>query len=138
MLAGIFKAEIILNVVAAESFILSKINPVVVVITLLVASFATLWKTNEDFRNKVIGIWEQVKGKFQEFSDAITEKINALGFNIDLIAAKNPNLAIAIMSLYEQAKNIHSDDSVQPDEDFQRAIQQLSELFENKLAKERG
>ncbi len=65
----------------AFSFFVSKINPVVVVITLLVASFATLWKTNEDFRNKVIGIWEQVKGKFQEFSDAITEKINALGFN---------------------------------------------------------
>lgn len=65
----------------AFSFLISKINPVVVVITLLVASFATLWKTNEEFRNKVIGIWEQVKGKFQEFSDAITEKINALGFN---------------------------------------------------------
>lgn len=65
----------------AFSFLISKINPVVVVITLLVASFATLWKTNEEFRNKVIGIWEQVKGKFQEFSDAITEKINELGFN---------------------------------------------------------
>lgn len=65
----------------AFSFLISKINPVVVVITLLVASFATLWKTNEEFRNKVIGIWEQVKGKFQEFSDAITERINALGFN---------------------------------------------------------
>ena len=65
----------------AFSFLISKINPVVVVITLLVASFATLWKTNEEFRNKVIVIWEQVKGKFQEFSDAITEKINALGFN---------------------------------------------------------
>lgn len=65
----------------AFSFLISKINPVVVVITLLVASFATLWKTNEEFRNKVIGIWEQIKGKFQEFSDAITEKINALGFN---------------------------------------------------------
>lgn len=65
----------------AFSFLISKINPVVVVITLLVASFATLWKTNEEFRKKVIGIWEQVKGKFQEFSDAIIEKINALGFN---------------------------------------------------------
>lgn len=65
----------------AFSFLISKINPVAVVITLLVASFVTLWKTNEEFRNKVVGIWEQIKGKFQEFSDAITERINALGFN---------------------------------------------------------
>lgn len=71
-------------------------------------------------------------------SSALGANINALGFNIDLIAAKNPNLAIAIMSLYEQARNIHLDDSVQPDEDFQRALRQLSELFENKPAKERG
>lgn len=62
-------------------------------------------------------------------SSALGANINALGFNIDLIAAKNPNLAIAIMSLYEQAKNIHSDDSVQPDEDFKLALQQLSDLF---------
>ena len=39
----------------AFSFLISKINPIAVVITLLVASFATLWKTNEKFRNKVIG-----------------------------------------------------------------------------------
>lgn len=62
-------------------------------------------------------------------SSAIGANINALGFNIDLIAAKNPNLAIAIMSLYEQAKNIHSDDPVQPDEDFKLALKQLSDLF---------
>lgn len=73
--------KLLANMGQAFSFLISKINPVAVVITLLVASFATLWKTNEKFRNKVIGIWEQVKGKFQEFSDAITEKINALGFN---------------------------------------------------------
>ena len=62
-------------------------------------------------------------------SSALGANINALGFNIDLIAAKNPNLAIAIMSLYEQAKNIHSDDPVQPDEDFKLALKQLSDLF---------
>ena len=62
-------------------------------------------------------------------SSALGANINALGFNIDLIASKNPNLAIAIMSLYEQAKSIHSDDSVQPDEDFKLALKQLSDLF---------
>lgn len=78
--------ELLDNTGQAFSSLISKINPVAVVITLLVALFATLWKTNEKFRNKVIGIWEQVKGKFQEFSDAITEKINALGFNFKDIA----------------------------------------------------
>lgn len=62
-------------------------------------------------------------------SSALGANINALGFNIDFIASKNPNLAIAIMSLYEQAKNIHSDDTVQSDEDFKLALQQLSDLF---------
>jgi len=62
-------------------------------------------------------------------SSALGANINAIGFNIDLIANKNPNLAIAIMSLYEQAKNIHSDDTVQLDEDFKLALQQLSDLF---------
>lgn len=55
--------------------------------------------------------------------------INALGFNIDLIASKNPNLAIAIMSLYEQAKNVSAADQAQPDEDFKLALKQLSDLF---------
>lgn len=94
--------KLLANVGQAFSFLISKINPVVVVITLLVASFATLWKTNEKFRNKVIGIWEQVKGKFQEFSDAITEKINTLGFNFkditDVIKGAWEGFANAIAS----------------------------------------
>lgn len=94
--------KLLANVGQAFSFLISKINPVVVAITLLVASFATLWKTNEKFRNKVIGIWEQVKGKFQEFSDAITEKINTLGFNFkditDVIKGAWEGFANAIAS----------------------------------------
>jgi len=94
--------KLLANMGQAFSFLISKINPIAVVITLLVASFATLWKTNEKFRNKVIGIWEQVKGKFQEFSDAITEKINALGFNFkditDVIKGAWEGFANAIAS----------------------------------------
>lgn len=94
--------KLLANMGQAFSFLISKINPVAVVITLLVASFVTLWKTNEKFRNKVIGIWEQVKGKFQEFSDAITEKINALGFNFkditDVIKGAWEGFANAIAS----------------------------------------
>lgn len=62
-------------------------------------------------------------------SSALGANINALGFNIDLILSKNPNLAIEIMSLYEQAKNTHADDPVQSDEDFKLALKRLSDLI---------
>lgn len=62
-------------------------------------------------------------------SSALGANINALGFNIDLILNKNPNLAIEIMSLYEKAKNTHADDPAQSDEDFKLALKRLSGLI---------
>ncbi len=62
-------------------------------------------------------------------SSALGANINALGFNIDLILRKNPNLAIEIMSLYEKAKNTHADDPAQSDEDFKLALKRLSDLI---------
>ncbi|MBP7775335.1 MAG: hypothetical protein KA069_01910 [Candidatus Saccharimonas sp.] len=62
-------------------------------------------------------------------SSALGANINALGFNIDLILSKNPNLAIEIMSLYEKAKNTHADDPAQSDEDFKLALKRLSDLI---------
>ncbi|SFX87760.1 phage tail tape measure protein [Ruminococcus sp. XPD3002] len=37
---------------------------VIAVIAALVAAFVHLWKTNEDFRNKITAIWEQIKSIF--------------------------------------------------------------------------
>lgn len=62
-------------------------------------------------------------------STAHDANINAVGFNLDFIASKNPNLAIAIMGLYNQAKQIHPDDPSQPDEDFDLALEQLRDLL---------
>jgi len=62
-------------------------------------------------------------------STAMGSNVNALAFNLDLIASKNPDLAIAIMELYEQAKRIDSNDSVSTDQDFAFALKRLSELF---------
>jgi hypothetical protein len=62
-------------------------------------------------------------------STAMGSNVNALAFNLDLIASKNPDLAIAIMELYEQAKSIDSSDSVSTDQDFALALKRLSELF---------
>jgi len=55
--------------------------------------------------------------------------VNAIGFNIDLIATKNPNLAISVMQLYKQADIIKIEDASMPEEDYKLAIQKLSELI---------
>lgn len=55
--------------------------------------------------------------------------INAIGFNIDFIATKNPNLAVSIMGLYKQADSIRVEDNSMPEEDYKLAIQKLSELI---------
>lgn len=54
---------------------------IVAVIAVLVAAFVNLWKTNEEFRNKITSIWNGIVGKFKNFFAQITEKINSLGFN---------------------------------------------------------
>lgn len=60
---------------------------VVAAIAVLVAAFVNLWKNNEEFRNKVTGIWNEIKAKFEEFGKGITERLNALGISFDDITA---------------------------------------------------
>ena len=54
---------------------------IIAIIAVLTGAFVTLWKTNEDFRNKVVAIWEGIKETFTSFFEQLTEKINSLGFN---------------------------------------------------------
>ena len=56
---------------------------VVAAIAALVAAFMHLWKTNEDFKNNILGIWEQIKSTFSNLTQGITDRINALGFNFE-------------------------------------------------------
>lgn len=58
---------------------------VVAIVAVLVAAFKHLWDTNEEFRNAITGIWEGIKEKFMEFGQAITERLNALGFDFENI-----------------------------------------------------
>lgn len=44
--------------------------------------FATLWNTNSEFKDKMVGTWDTIRGKFDEFSNGIFERLQALGFNI--------------------------------------------------------
>lgn len=51
----------------------------------LVAAFATLWKTNEDFRNKMTSTFKEITSAFSAFFSGISERFNALGINLESI-----------------------------------------------------
>ena len=70
---------------SAFSFLTSPIGIVIGVIAVLVAAFIHLWRTNEDFRNAIIAIWERIKGAFQEFVGGIQERLSALGISFQSI-----------------------------------------------------
>ena len=73
---GVFKA-----LKVALGGVSGTVLAVVAVIAVLVAAFVNLWKNNEEFRNKIIAIWEGIKAKFQAFAQGITDRLNALGFD---------------------------------------------------------
>ena len=56
---------------------------VVAVIGTLVAAFIHLWKTNEEFRDNIIAIWNRIKEIFTGFAQGITDRLNALGFDFE-------------------------------------------------------
>ena len=66
---------------AAIGGISAPVVAVIAVVAALVAAFVHLWRTNEDFRNKITAIWEQIKSIFSGFCQGIVDRINALGFD---------------------------------------------------------
>ena len=65
-------------------------------------------------------------------SSAFGSNVDALGFNILFIAARDPKLAVEIMNLYAKARQIQEDDPLAPDEDFTLFSQKVSKLFGDK------
>lgn len=70
---------------AAIGGISAPVVAVIAVIAALVAAFVHLWKNNEEFRNKITAIWEQIKGIFSGFCQGIVDRLNALGFDFENI-----------------------------------------------------
>ena len=56
---------------------------VIGVVAALVAAFVDLWKNNEEFRDKIISIWDGIKAKFAEAGDRIVDIFNKLGFSFE-------------------------------------------------------
>lgn len=61
-------------------------------------------------------------------SSAYGSNVDALGFNITFLAARNPKLAVELMKLYAQAQQVKEDDPIAPDEDFELFA---GEVFKN-------
>lgn len=68
---------------AAIGGISAPVIVVVAVIGVLIAAFVNLWKTNEEFRNKMTAIWDGIKSKFESFAQGIVDRLNALGFDFE-------------------------------------------------------
>ena len=56
---------------------------IIAAVAALVAAFVHLWKTNDEFKSNIIGIWEQIKSTFTELTQGITDRLNALGFDFE-------------------------------------------------------
>lgn len=65
---------------AALGGISAPVLAVVAVIAVLVAAFVHLWKTNEGFRDAIIGTWTRIKDTISGFCQGIVDRLNALRF----------------------------------------------------------
>lgn len=75
LIRGVTGAMAALNAVLAA-------NPIGIIIALvagLVAAIVTLWNTNEDFRNRVIEIWENIKQAFLDAKEAVVQAWQDIG-----------------------------------------------------------
>ena len=64
-------------------------------------------------------------------SSATGSNLDAIGFNIAFIAAKNPKLAVDILRLYAEAHDIQESDPKALDEDFELFTEALRTLLSN-------
>lgn len=83
----------------ALTAITSPVGIAIAAIAGITAVVVTLWKTNEDFRNKITEIWNRIKSVFTEFGQHITDKLNSLGFDFE-------NFGEAVKAIWEGFCNV--------------------------------
>ena len=71
---------------AALGGVSAPVLAVVAVIAVLVAAFLHLWKTNEGFREAIIGTWNKIKSTISTFVEGIKQRLSALGFSFSDVA----------------------------------------------------
>ncbi len=76
----------------AISGISAPILTAVAVIAVLVAAFKHLWDTNEEFRNKMISIWDGIIEKVTSFVETVKSKFEALDIDFETIATVLKNI----------------------------------------------
>lgn len=68
---------------AALAGVTAPMIAIVAAVALVIAAFVSLWKNNEEFRNKMTAIWDGIKSKFESFAQGIVDRLNALGFDFE-------------------------------------------------------
>ena len=60
---------------------------VLAVIAVLVAAFLHLWRTNEGFREAIIGTWEKIRSTISTFVEGIKQRLSDMGLTFENISA---------------------------------------------------
>lgn len=63
---------------AALAAVSGPVLAIIAVVAALAAGFVYLWKTNEDFRDNVTAVWEELQGSFSELGGKISDMLNQL------------------------------------------------------------
>ena len=129
---GVTIAQKILNTVMAA-------NPIGIVITVVaaqVAALVTLFATNEDFRNKVIAVWEAVKEAaskvFGAIADFFTVTIpNAFNGFINFIKSNWQALLLLIVNPFAGAFKLLYDNCGAFREFVDNFVQNIKQFFQN-------
>ena len=129
---GVTIAQKILNTVMAA-------NPIGIAITVvaaLVAALVTLFATNEDFRNKVIAVWEAVKEAaskvFGAIADFFTVTIpNAFNGFINFIKSNWQALLLLIVNPFAGAFKLLYDNCGAFREFVDNFVQNIKQFFQN-------
>lgn len=129
---GVTIAQKILNTVMAANLI----GIVITVVAALVAALVTLFATNEDFRNKVIAVWEAVKEAaskvFGAIADFFTVTIpNAFNGFINFIKSNWQALLLLIVNPFAGAFKLLYDNCGAFREFVDNFVQNIKQFFQN-------